>query len=576
MYNAHHDREVSIIVSTHHSGHLLMNNSPLRHITFSILLTAVLCVSVAQAGSPARPKLIVVIALDQFRYDYLERCAPYLGEGGFRRLATQGASFTNASYKHARTITGPGHAVILSGSYGEVNGIVTNNWYDARRKKRVYCVEDDGVSIVGGKGRGASPKNFVGSTFGDELRIQSGFAAKVVSVSHKDRAAILLGGKYANIALWLRDSMFVTSSYYTASLPGWVNQFDGRGMVTRYFNRMWPLSPQLRAHPPALLDDAPWEDETIGRVFPHRISGKDTTRLTSSYFEAFMSSPFAGDVLAALAREAVLAEKLGKRGSTDLLCISFSQTDYVGHAFGPNSVEITDMVARTDELLAAFFKFLDHEIGAGKYLVALTSDHGVAPIPEYLNATGRIAGAARFSTKQLRAYAESTWVSRFGPPPAKGHWIEECMAGSLFLDDSLVLAHHLGLEESARMLAADVQGYPGIAAAVCTADLMRTGGATPMEQRIRRSCFPGRVGDVVYVLRPFMVEEEGNTGASHGQPYEYDSHVPLLIMGPGIKPGLYAGEASPADLAPTLSVLTGVELPAGREGRVLVEALGIK
>jgi predicted AlkP superfamily pyrophosphatase or phosphodiesterase len=286
-----------------------------------------------------------------------------------------------------------------------------------------------------------------------------------------------------------------------------------------------------------------------------------------------LTSPYGNEILAELAKEAVRAESLGRRGVTDLLCVSFSGTDYAGHAYGPYSLEVADMMVRTDALLADFLTFLDARIGRGKYVTVLTSDHGASPAPEYLLQHRPQLDAGRISGKSIRTGVDSALVQLYGAPAGAKDWNIRIVGGSVYLDGSLLKKHGIDPLTAARELARRLPSIRGIGPAAATEDLLRSGGTTSLERRLRRSCFPGRVGDVVFALRPYFVEDEGSTGASHGEPYEYDSHVPLMIMGPGVTPGRYMKEVSPADIGPTLSVLLGVEFPPAREGRVLSEAI---
>jgi predicted AlkP superfamily pyrophosphatase or phosphodiesterase len=471
-------------------------------------------------------------------------------------------------------LTGPGHAVILSGAYGNANGIICNNWYDIDRHRGVYCVADSTVSLVGVRGNGVSPANFIGSTFGDELRLASGFRSKVISISNKDRAAILLGGKFANAAFWEQDSLFVTSSYYAPSLPAWAAQFNDQGEFTRYFGKWWRQDLPESAFNALDRDDAPYEadEDGFGKTFPHHITGEDTTRITSSYYHALIRSPYGAKVLAEFAKAAVHGEQLGQRGVTDLLCISFSSTDYVGHAFGPHSREILEITVAIDSILSDLLRYLDNVAGPGKYVVALTSDHGVAPIPEYIKAHVPRADVGRISSDSVAA-VERALTKTFGPPPGGRRWVEAVADRYLYLDQSTLIQKKLDAARVARVAADVLVKVAPLTAAFTRAELQSPSPTSLLAQYSSRSYYPQRSGDILVVPKPFYFGGSEPTGTTHGEPYDYSSHVPLLIMGPGIHPGAYTGESSPADLAPTLSVLFGVEFPAGREGRVLSEAL---
>jgi predicted AlkP superfamily pyrophosphatase or phosphodiesterase len=547
----------------------------LRRIVVSFVLLVLLFACDVSAQPPERPKLVVVIALDQFPFEYLVRFGRWFGPGGFRRLMTEGAVFTHASFGHSLLLTGPGHAAIMSGTYGHVNGIIANTWYDRARHAPVYCVDDPSAPLVGTTGAGKSPWRFIGTSYGDELRLATGFRAKVITVSDKDRAAVLTGGKLANGAYWMSDSLFVTSSYYMAALPPWAREFNAGGSVNAYFGRTWNLRLPPAALQEADEDDVVYEDggNGLGRTFPHRITGTDPKRITPSFYTALIESPFGNEVLVSFAKAAMRAEQLGKRGVTDLLVVSFSATDYVGHAFGPHSREVMDLAVAADSAIADLLRFLDTELGAGTYVAALSSDHGVAPIPEYILRHHPGADAGRVPSDSIAARCESALRSRWGVPANGLRWIEKVVNGNIYLRGAVLQEFHTDPQPAARVAAEALMRLGGIAAAYPREDLEAAAGLRPLLENMQRSYHPLRSGDLMYALKPEYLEGTERMGTSHGQPYEYDQHVPLIIMGPGIKPGSYAGRVSPIDLAPTLSVLTGTEFPAQCEGRVLTEAL---
>jgi predicted AlkP superfamily pyrophosphatase or phosphodiesterase len=527
------------------------------------------------AEAHTAPRLIVVISVDQFRYDYLTRFAPYLGEGGFRRLSANGASFTNASYKHAFNMTGPGHAAILTGTYGNLNGIITNSWYDRERGASVYCAEDRDVHSIGYEGKGRSPANLIAPTFGDELRLDTGFKGKVVSVSNKDRVAIFMGGKLAHAAYWMEDSVFGTSSYYMQSLPSWVEKFNSSRIPNSYFGKTWNRTLPESAYALLDKDDVPYESNwsTIGKAFPHRITGKDTTHITESYYWALLSSPFGMDVLSSFARAAIDGEQLGADATPDLLCIGYSSTDYVGHGYGPNSREILEIVVQFDRVLAEMITYLDRKFGLENVIIAVTSDHGVTAIPEYIRSQYPSAATGRISRKELDHRCETTLTNRYGK--IEGDWIDRVIDGNVYLNRKAALQVNRTLAEIAATLADSMLAVPEMAIAVDAGTLTTSTLPNILLKKLQRSFHPARSGDVLFALKPFYYLEEGNEGAEHGAPYEQDAHVPLLLMGKGLRPGVYLSEASPIDIGPTLSAITGIEFPAEREGRVLTEALDL-
>ncbi len=540
-------------------------------IVFLLLWTFVFTVP----ANASQPKLIVVISLDQFRYDYISRFHQYFVPGGFNFLLKNGANFTNASYKHASTTTGPGHASMLSGTYANTNGIIANDWHNQEKHERMYCVRDKDVSLVGVTGEGRSPRNFTGSTLGDELRLKTGFHSKVISLSNKDRAAILMAGKSPTGVFWMVDSVFVTSTYYTDQLPGWVQAFNKSGLLKSFFGRLWKKKLPESAYALLDMDNAPYEkgEHGMGRTFPHRVTGTDTTKITRSYYSALWSSPFSAEALASFAKRAVEGEQLGQRGITDMLCLSFSATDGVGHAYGPQSHEVMDMALQMDAILADFFSFLNTKIGSKNCVFVLTSDHGVAPIPEYLLAQNPNADAGRIQVKIIESFCVRVLSAKFGPAQNGMKWIEAIVGNNIYIDRrTLVRSTAPSMAAAAKELADSLTTLNPIAAAYTAEEMGSAPATTPTGYKMQRSFNKLRSGDLVYALKPYWTEGESPFGASHGEPYDYDAHVPMIIVGEGIRSGNYAAEASPIDIAPTLAVLLGIEFPAGREGRVLTEA----
>jgi len=538
--------------------------------SFALLWLSTQWICGASAASP--PKLVVVIGLDQFRYDYLTQFREHFGEGGFNKLMANGATFTHATYKHALTLTGSGYAVISTGSYANQNGIIANDWYDWKSRKIVYCAEDRSVHPVGALSGASSPVNLLVETLGDALR-SSNRKSKVISVSKKDRSAILMGGKQANGAYWLVDSVFISSTYYMNSLPNWVEEFNHSGIVNSYFGTMWDKTLPDEAYALMDKDDAPYEADRngVGRTFPHRISGNDATRLTASYYSALQTSPFGDRILAAFAEQSIMAESLGTRGVTDLLWIGFSSNDYVGHSFGPNSHEVLDMVVQTDRLLADFLDSLNSSVGLTNCIVALTSDHGVAPIPEYLIAADPNTPAGRVRPQAIETWCNVTLTARFGTP--KEPWLDAIVSNNIYLNRDALLEKGLTPEDAARVLVDSLNGKKEVAAAFSRGQILALNSTAIVERRMKNSFNETRSGDAVYALAPYYFESDETAGTTHGTPYDYDAHVPVIIMGAGIRRGTYSSEASPADIAPTLAVILGVSFPVGRGGSVLTEAL---
>jgi predicted AlkP superfamily pyrophosphatase or phosphodiesterase len=547
-----------------------------RQILFTIIGTIAFIVSTA--FSETQPRLVVHIVLDQFPCEYLTRFRPYLGNEGFVRLMNEGASFANTFYAHANTSTGPGHAVLSTGTYGVVNGIVGNNWFDARIGKNVYCVSDSTVKIIGGRGQGRSPANLLTLSFGDRLRIATGFKGKVVSLSNKDRAAILMGGKYANCALWMRDSAFVTSTYYGNDLPAWAKKLNASGFINSYFGRRWERSLPPSAYRNLDKDDVEYEngENGMGTAFPHRVTGDDTTRITPSYYGAVITSPFGSEILAAYARAAIHEEQLGKDDVTDLLCVSFSSTDYVGHHFGPHSWEMLELVVQTDRILANFLKYIDAEVGLSRCIIVLSSDHGVSQIPDYISTASGRSVYGRVSFDSLFAACERTLTAAYGAPSPGRRWIAGSANCSVTFDAQTMAERKVTVEQVSQTAVAFVRSQPSIAAAYTRDEIEHLVPFRTLDVRMKNSYNRARCGDVTFAFQPLYVELGDHKGATHGQPYESDAHVPLIIRGGAVNPGTYHTPAAPADIAATLSALTGVEATPGCQGRILSEAMKTK
>jgi len=540
----------------------------MRRILF-LLFLAVL----PTAGSTARekPRLVLVICVDQLPYHFLTRFSGHFGERGFRLLTEDGAVFANAHYTHAFTLTGPGHAVISTGSTPAQHGIVGNNWFNRETGKIVYSAEDPAVKILGMQSPGRSPANLRLTTIGDALRMSSGFRSRVVSISHKDRSAIFMGGKMPNAAYWLLDSSFVSSSYYMKVLPPWVNEFNRSGLAMSFRDSVWTRLLPEEAYAEMDRDDAPYEADVsgLGRTFPHSLGGVEHGK----YLDALWHTPFLNDLMLAFVKQAIMADSLGRGPATDMLFVGLSANDAVGHAFGPESHEVLDMTVRTDRLLTDLFGFLDQWVGLDNMVLVLTSDHGIAPIPEYVLSKYPSADVGRIGSGAMKTLCESFLDNGFGKPGKKVSWIDRIVDGSIYINRKAVTARKQTLDRVIAALADSLRHSSMIGAVLTGPEAVSGRDVGEIEQRLRRSFFAPRSGDLVVALRPHYLDHGGTTGTDHGQPYDYDTHVPVIIRGEGVVAGFYYESASPADIAPTLSVLLEIDFPAAPEGRVLTEAL---
>jgi predicted AlkP superfamily pyrophosphatase or phosphodiesterase len=500
------------------------------------LATAVItAISVGTAATPRKPKLVVAIAIDQFRYDYLTR---FGGEytGGFRRLLSQGAVFTNARYEHFPTVTAIGHSTFLSGATPSFSGIIGNEWFDRAGGKQVTSVSDDSVRILGGQGEGgASPRRLLVSTVGDELKIADGGKSRVIGISLKDRSAILPAGHMANGAFWLdsKTGHFVSSTYYFEDLPGWARDFNSGKPADKYRGVKW-----------------------LTHTMPDEASEKLYGKLPAS--------PFGNELMEALAERAVAAEQLGRHDTTDILAVSFSSNDYVGHAYGPDSPEVHDISVRTDRLFDKFFRFLDAQVGAQNILFVLTADHGVAPVPE-VNAERKMPGG-RLPAHGVTDAVQAALAAKYG----EGKWIQGPAENSLYLNLDLIRRKNLDRAEVDRTAAQAALAVAHVFRVYTREQLMSGAGMDDAAgRRVKNGFYAPRGADVYVLAEPYWLP--GASGTTHGSVFDYDTHVPVIFMGPGIRAGRYYANIAPNDIAPTLAVILSVETPSGAMGRVLSE-----
>ena len=407
-------------------------------------------------------------------------------------LLQRGASFASARYEHATTTTCPGHAVVLTGSYGTVNGIIANEWYDAVARKAVYCAADTTVRVIGAELEGRSPRNLKNATVGDLLKISTGGRSKVVTISAKDRSAIMMGGHLADGAYWMEDTLFVTSTYYRQEMPAWVRGLNGAGKISSYFGKKWERLLPAAAYEMVGADDVAAEADVAGagRTFPHPIAGAD----------AFDLSPFSNDVLAEFAMRAVAEEGLGRDTVPDLLGISFSANDRIGHAYGPDSHEVMDVTVRLDRTLARLFGFLDRTVGLANVVMVLTADHGVAPLPEVFGDLHPGASPRRFNPAVVDTAVETALRARYGPAPAPG-WIAYHDQPQLYLNPAALRAKKVSVQDAEQVAQAAIMSIPGMYEALTSNDLS-TARASGLRTPEALSFYPGRSGNIYYQMDP--------------------------------------------------------------------------
>jgi predicted AlkP superfamily pyrophosphatase or phosphodiesterase len=537
-----------------------------------VLTVALLTKTVGQTRSPSvpsttSPKLILVLALDQVRYDYLPRYND-LYNGGLRRLIDHGAVFTNANYRHGITETGPGHSVMLSGRHPSHSGIVANAWWDPLHRMIMNVVDDPVQRTLGGMGRAASPANLVGYTVGDVLK-QRNPDSHVVAASFKDRSAVLLAGHRGDAAYWFEnDGSFVTSTYYMAKAPEWLIKWNTERVADTYAGRKWTrlLSDEKTYEKYAGRDDQAGEvDQDL--VFPHALQG---TPPSAEYYAALRNMPFADEVLLAFAIEAMKQHHIGQHQSTDLFSVGFSATDTIGHRYGPDSQEILDQLLRLDRALNQLFQYIDRSVGLANTIVIATADHGATPLIEALQAKGIEARRGRrvdVETALRQAFAQKY-------PRVQGLVADLTLSSqfTLYLDEDVIQKNNLPLREVEETAAKAVMSTGLFEVAYTKSDLLdRKPTNDPYIHFFWNSFFAPRSPNVTMMTKrnvSFAV-----TGTTHGTTYDYDRHVPIIFMGAGIKSGSYPEDCGPEDIAPTLAKILGFEYPKELDSRLLLEML---
>ncbi len=543
----------------------------MHRILFSIVF---LFVTFGTSVSAEKPKLAFVISIDGFRNDYLTRFSKHFGNSGFNLFLHDGSNFVNARYTHSKTSTGPGHAVIMSGTYPNINGIVSNTWFDAKQNKAVYCIADESSQLLDVAGEGCSPCNFFGTTVGDQLKLSNSAQSKVISISNKDRSAVLMGGKMADASFWMVDSLFITSSYYMDDLPEWVKKFNASGKVNSYFGKVWERLLPEREYRIQGPDNATGEEAEngMGRTFPHRIDGGHSS-ISDNYFEAFKKSPFASEVLVDFAKQAIVTENIGQRDVTDILCISFSAHDYVGHAYGPNSHEVMDLTIRTDRILEKIFGFIDEKIGLQSCTIVLTADHGMTPLPEVWSAHNKNLQLDRIHPDIIKNAAEEALTKAFGKMQNLKKWVVYHEEPNLYFNLAALRQKGISISTAQDIVKDTLLQINGVFAVYTYADLESGKYNDVLGEKTLKSFHALRSGDIFCHLQPNYIYRDKSAGTTHGSPWSYDCHVPLLWYGTGIKPGVQYSFADIVDIAPTLSVILDIAFPAAIQGRVLGELL---
>ena len=516
-----------------------------------------------------KPKLIVQITIDQMRGDFPMRYKDRLGKGGFRYLMEKGIHYTNAHFQHADTETPIGHSALFTGTYPAYNGIVAGNWYDVDKGRIIYNCEDDRYPIVGKKsarGKGRAPTNLLSSTIGDELVISNNGQSRMFSVSIKDRGAILPGG-HTGKAFWYSksDGSFVSSTYYYKEYPEWVKQWNAKKLADKYKDRSWELLHDASTYVFGKEDNRPFEIDTfdLGITFPHQTKGD------SKYFYAsLIVTPFGDELTADFAKTLIKTEKLGQGKQTDFIAISFSVTDYIGHFFGPSSLEAEDNILRVDRLLANLFKFIDDQVGLDQTLIIVSADHGMCEAPEYMESLGFEVG--RLTSETItKGIVRKGLTARLG---VSGDVIRLYEHPYIYLNEDEIRKTKYSVAEIETAVAEEIVKIPGLIGAVTRTNLLKGSFApTPVNQKILNNFHLKRSGHIHVIADQFwyfyyQMEPASKVAATHGSPWTYDSYVPIFFAGYDIPAQRIARSVTPYDIAATIATCLEIKMPSGSVG----------
>jgi predicted AlkP superfamily pyrophosphatase or phosphodiesterase len=515
-----------------------------------------------------RPKLVVGIVVDQMRWDFLYRYYDrYLNDGGFKRLLSQGFSCENTILPYAPTVTACGHASIYTGSVPAINGITGNDWWDYKLAQMVYCTGDEKEITIGNTGAAGqmSPRNLLVTTIGDELRLATNFKSKVIGIALKDRGAILPAGHSANAAYWYNDKTgdWISSSYFINELPVWVKELNAKKLVDRYFALDWktiyPLNTYLQSSP----DEVPWEHKPFGAAakgFPYSLS-----QFAGKNYERLPVTPYGNSYTFDMAKASISGESLGADSVTDLLAISLSSPDYIGHNFGPNSVETEDDYLRLDKDLGEFLNYLDNQIGRGGYLVFLTADHGVSQVPAFLNEHKIPAGSVAVNSieEELAKILKEKFM------------VDSLLIGlinyQVFLDHDIIKKTNIKKDSINKTVIDFLMRQPGISRAFALDALDETTLNSNIRHALQNGYFPSRSGDIQILYDPQWIDGFEGKGTTHGVWNPYDAHIPLLWFGWHVLNGKSNREIYMTDIAPTIAAMLHIQMPSGSIGKVIEE-----
>ncbi|WP_435416624.1 alkaline phosphatase PafA [Polaribacter aestuariivivens] len=519
----------------------------------------------------AKPKLVIGIVIDQMRYDYLTRYEKRYGEGGFKRILENGFSLENAHYNYIPTYTAVGHTSIYTGTTPSNHGIISNNWYDKFLKQSIYCVDDANYKTVGNNGvvGQKSPFRLYTTTITDQLHLAQNMNGKTIGISMKDRSAILPVGHTANAAYWYdgaNKNQWITSTFYMDNLPDWVKDFNLNNKADEYLNTTWETLYDIDTYTNSIADDNIFENNFKGQEKPTFPKDLKELRKTNGNYGLIKTIPAGNTFTVDFAKKAIIEENLGKTEYTDFLAVSFSATDYVGHRYGVAAVETEDTYLRLDKDLEDFFNFLDSQVGKDNYTLFLTADHAAVHVPAYLQSLK--IPAHYMDTRKFRDFILGITKKYFNSTEL----IENVSNYQIFLDKKKIEALGLNKNNVAQKLADEVVNFGEIYKAVTARTLQTTSFTDGILNSLQNGYNQKFSGDVLMIPYPATLTSS-RKGTSHGSGYSYDTHVPIIFYGNGIKKGSSAKKYEIIDIAPTISNLLKIEAPNGTSGKVIEEVL---
>ena len=533
------------------------------------LFTSASVFATAQTTVPAKPKLVIGIVVDQMRYDFLYRYSEKYGSNGFKRLLREGYSCENTHINYSPSYTACGHTCVYTGSVPAVHGVTGNNWFDSKENKVVYCTEDTTEKTIGSASKAGmmSPRRMLTTTVTDELRLATNFKSKVIGVAIKDRGSILPAGHTANAAYFYDPSVgnWITSSYYMNDLPAWVKQFNDYRLPEKYLSDNWSTLEPLNKYAESTDDDEPYEgtfESETKPVFIHKVG-----EVVKPSYKILAATPYGNSFTLKFAEGAILNEHLGGNTVPDFLTVSLSSTDYIGHRFGPNSVEVEDCYLRLDKDLAEFFTFLDEHIGTGNYVLFLTADHGAAHVPDFSKQHKIPAGVFPIDTvmKQL----ETKLKQQYG----EGDWLLSFENMQLTLNNKLLAEKKVDRSEFKKAISSFLTQFDGVSKVLDLENLNNELEEPSLKNAIGNGYYPKRSGELYVQFEPAWFEGMAK-GTTHGTVYPYDTHIPLVWMGWNVKHGEDHNDIHMADIAPTVAAMLHIQEPNGNVGKVIEGVIG--